>query len=98
MPPATFAAFLRQQLDAHDFGEVGGQARFCRMLKERYGIDVLETSVSQWLLGQRVPARHRIHAVLDLLQVHGDERMMALRLADGFAPAQVEQSSPDKAA
>jgi hypothetical protein len=42
-----------------------------------------------------VPSRGRLLAVLDALDIHGEQRELAIRLADKFTPSPVASNRPD---
>lgn len=87
IPPSTpFADFLRARLEAR-FAD-------CDQKPLEYlhskGISVTRAALGHWLNGIRVPSRGRMELLLDALDVYGDDRLHAYRLAAG-----VEADDPE---
>ena len=95
----TLGEFLRERLEKHGYLEDGGRQRFIAILGDKYGVQVSEQSLSQWLNDRRRPQLGKLIGILDLLDVHGENRDLCFRLRAqpiGQGAASETESSPEQ--
>lgn len=80
--PSALGHLLRSRVD-EQFPGPGGHSRFRALLAKRFGLNASRQNISHWLGGTRTPEPGKLIAMLDALDVHGDERVRAMRLAWG---------------
>lgn len=84
--PSSFGELLRARAQRLDLADAGQLADYLATRKIR----CTKRSIASYFNGERAPRIGKMELILDALDVHGDDRLLAYRLA-----ALVEQDSAD---
>lgn len=90
----TLGQILSGRMEALGYTGRGAQVQLAGLLAAR-GVKVSPQSISAWLGDHRRPDLHRLIALLDALQVFGEARELAIRLA--ALPTIQPQTTPNAA-
>lgn len=81
----SYPAMLRHYMDAVG---IRSQEALRQRLSIDHGVDIHPSTISCYLGGRRLPSPSVQEALLDLLEIHGEARLLAYRLASEQARAQ----------